>query len=152
MQEFLSFPLCCNFLISRGEKHPVSNLATSVSDHIYFLLSAKPGSKRFDQTFGNDLVAFDFETPKIISDNLIHLAEKIKNQIIACEKRLKDIKVRIMLVNEDAYFNKKSKIVNAKKRIEISVTARFLSTNVPYEPTPFVIYFSPAAIAYKKGL
>ncbi len=145
--EYYTLPVNCAVLMERAEKHPKQSLEKSITANIYLILATKYGSKRYDQSFGNELLDYDFDNPSVIERVKHRFEVSIKELIKTCEKRLEEIKVIVRLSIEDLYFDKDRKMTRVKKKIEISISGKLILINRTYSPPPFVIYFSPASIS-----
>lgn len=130
----------------RAEKHPKYSLEKSITRNIYLILATQNGSKRYDQSFGNELLDYDFDNPSVIEKAKHRFEVSIKELLKTCEKRLDEIKVIVKMTVEDLYFDKDRKMPMVKKKIEISISGKLVLTNRPYSPPPFIIFFSPASI------
>lgn len=144
--EYYYLPIDCAALMARTEKHPKCSLENSITANIYLILATQYGGKRYDQSFGNELLDYDFDNPKVIKDHKDKFKISIRELLNACEKRLDEIKVNVELSAEDVYFDKDRKMTRAKKKIEITISGKLKLTNRMYSPPSFVIYFSPASI------
>lgn len=149
MLKYYSIPLDLGLLSKRGDRHGQQDLAESVIQHIYLILSTSYGSSRYDYDYGCALTAYDFENPSNVERIKHQLEKSVKDLLIKYEKRLGDIKLNIQIKEEDVSTQGILKLRKMKKKVEINISGTLLALNRPFQPPPFVIYLSPIAISKK---
>lgn len=144
MLDNYSIPLRCSELTKRSPKHPKVKLEESVRRHIYLILVTRFGEYRCDPSYGCQLWEHDFEHLKALDDKKHIFENSIKTLLARHESRLAEALVSIDIKEPDIKDPLKL-TKKIKKRIEIKIRGRLVETNQPFEPKPFVIYFSPVA-------
>ncbi len=144
MLDNYSIPLRCGELTKKNPKLPKVKLEESVRRHLYLILITRFGEYRCDPSYGCQLWEHDFENLKALDDKKHTFENSIKTLLARHEPRLMETLVSIDIKEPDIKDPLKL-TQKLRKRIEIKIRGRLAETNQPFEPKPFVIYFSPVA-------
>lgn len=103
------------------------SLQQSVKQHLHLLFTTSFGEFQGDTDFGCGIWDHDFDNVT----SAYKLKEMIRQSLVEAihehEKRLRQVRVELTLVQEELVASKTT--VSVKKRIDITVTAVFQSTN-----------------------
>lgn len=138
-----SLPIRFEELSKKNPKYPKIKLEQSIRQHIYLILTTRFGSYRFDPNYGCVLWEHDFEHVKALRGKNHFFENSIKEVLAKHEPRLTDTSVSVGIDTIDVQDPLKTK-KDIKKRISIQIKGRLVENNKPFEPKPFIIFFSPA--------
>jgi phage baseplate assembly protein W len=140
--DYYTMPLRLDKLV-KGERHERCNLNASIAQQIHLLLTTAFGDMPQDPTFGCSIWEMDFDN--LTSGN--KLKERIKQSIYqsVCkyEKRLHQIKVDIVVREEELPDKIHGRQV--KKRLDVSITGEI---RISSEPFQFQDHFFTGPLSY----
>ncbi|MGB0931404.1 MAG: GPW/gp25 family protein [Chitinophagales bacterium] len=144
MSSYYKLPIRLNRIIKKQE-HDKCTFEESIRQNIYMIITTYFGEYRYDNTYGCSIWERDLEILKEDSAWKNEAQQSIRDSLIIHEKRLSDIdvKVDIQLSTFIGKFDKDVK--RTKKKIEITVEAKILSTNEPIIHLE-VVHFSPISL------
>ena len=142
MLQNYNFPIRCGELMKKRPNHPKCSLEESVRQHLYLILITRFGENRYDTSFGSELWEHDFESISVLNDRKPHIENSIKILLGKHEPRLLEPYVKVNITEGPVVSHLKTE-QKIKKKIEITIKGKLLETNKPFEPPPFVIFFSP---------
>lgn len=126
--DFLQIPLQCD-LITRQKQLRRSSLYESVTGMMRLLTITHFGENKQDDSFGNELWEYDFETIDNIQAFKDRLAASLQNVVVRHEKRLTEVKVGVDFeqVMTTAYNRR------IRQRIQITYEGTLRKTNEPFK-------------------
>ena len=124
--EYYSLPLALE-KVMRQQEHPKSSLQQSVMQHLHLLLTTAFGEFPGDEGFGCGIWDHDFDNVTSAHKLKELIRQSLLKSIQEQEKRLGNVRVELMIVQEELAEGANSRRV--KKRISISVTGVLHSTN-----------------------
>jgi hypothetical protein len=124
--EYYSLPLALE-KVMRQQEHPKSSLQQSVMQHLHLLLTTAFGEFPGDENFGCGIWDHDFDNVTSAHKLKELIRQSLLKSIQEQEKRLGNVRVELMIVQEELAEGANSRRV--KKRISISVTGVLQSTN-----------------------
>jgi hypothetical protein len=135
--EFYSLPIMFEGLISKKELSKC-NLQQSVYQHLHLLITTGFGGFPADKRFGCGIWDHDFDNVTSAHKLKEIFRQSLQQSIQEHEKRLSNIRVEIMLREEELEAGEQSRKI--KKRIDIAITGLLKLTNerFAYRDTFFV--------------
>ena len=127
-KEYYKLPLDFKKFFKNGGQFEKCTELESIDQHIELLLTTYPGEHRFDTDFGCHIWDMDFEN--IASSEIwkTQFRGYVHESISRYEKRIEDIDLKIDL-QDIVKRERGSYAVIARKRADIYVTARLISTD-----------------------
>jgi phage baseplate assembly protein W len=124
--KYYSFPLDTGVLMQKQE-HPMCSLRQSVADHLHLIITTAFGEMQADVNYGNSIWEHDFDnlTTRVRQQEM--MKESLANAIKKNEKRLDNIKVDVIVSQEELQATIKN--VRIKKRLDIQVKALLAATS-----------------------
>ena len=126
--EYFSLPLALD-KVMRQQEHPRSTLQQSVIHHLHLLLTTAFGEFPGDERFGCGIWDHDFDNVTSAHKLKELIRQSLLKSIQDYEKRLGNVRVELMIVQEELVEGVSSRRV--KKRINVSVAGVLQSTNEP---------------------
>lgn len=140
-QEYYKLPLDFDRFFSGDGQFEKCTEAESIDQHIELLLTTCPGKHRFNPGYGCRIWELDFQTiasfkkwEELFRQYVLEAVERYEPRItdIALDIRLRD------LVREE----RQSHAITVRKRADIHITARMLSTGEPIR-MGYTLYLGP---------
>ena|ERR1035438_8619935 len=125
--EYYSLPLSLERIMNRQE-HPKISMQQSVLQHLHLLITTAFGEFPADQDFGSSIWDYDFDNVTSAHKLKELIRQSLLQAIQRYEKRLSNIRVELMILQEELQERSKAGS-RIKKRIDISVTGILISTN-----------------------
>ena len=125
--EYYSLPLSLERIMNRQE-HPKISMQQSVLQHLHLLIATAFGEFPADQDFGSSIWDYDFDNVTSAHKLKELIRQSLLQAIQRYEKRLSNIRVELMILQEELQERSKAGS-RIKKRIDISVTGILISTN-----------------------
>jgi phage baseplate assembly protein W len=126
--EYYSLPLALD-KVMRQQEHPRSSLQQSVTQHLHLLLTTSFGEFPGDENFGCGIWDHDFDNVTSAHKLKELIRQSLLKSIQEQEQRLNNVRVELMIVQEELAEGATGRRV--KKRITISVSGVLHSTNEP---------------------
>ncbi len=130
-QHYYKLPLFFENLISKNKELDPSSKGESIAAHVYLIITSKFGESRFDETYGCEIWDFDFMNITNQSNWKTRIVQSVENSIAKHEKRLMNVKVNLD-IKEEEVSSASTNVVNVKKAVRISVSAKLADTNEPF--------------------
>lgn len=135
--DFLQIPLQLD-LVTRQKQLKRCSLADSVAGMIHLIAVTHFGENKQDESFGNELWEFDFETIDNAQAFKEKLAGSLEDAILKHEKRLSSIKVSVGFDQVVTTVYKR----RVRQRIQIVIQGTLRKTNEPFNHKE-VFYMGP---------
>src|SRR5450432_578007 len=124
--EYYSLPLALEKVMHQQE-HPRSSLQQSVMQHLHLLLTTSFGEFPGDESFGCGIWDHDFDNVTSAHKLKELIRQSLLKSIQEKEKRLGNIRVELMIMQEELADGPNG--IRVKKRINISIGGVLQSTN-----------------------
>lgn len=127
------------------KRNPVCSMEDSIKQFLNLILTTHLGEYRYDTRFGCKIWDLNYSNIHSVNKWKESFKKQVTGSIIASEKRLKNVEVKIQLI--DPTTPDKNEKISAKHRqkIIISVEGIMSRTNKPFYHQE-VIFFSPLSI------
>ncbi|MET7030320.1 GPW/gp25 family protein [Sediminicola luteus] len=126
--EYLQIPIRTD-LITRQQELKRCSLNDSVANMFRLISITHFGECKQDDSFGNELWEFDFETVYNMQAFKERLSQSLQNTVTRHEKRLSNIKVNVAIEQVLTTIYKK----RIRQRIQISLEGTIRKTNEPFK-------------------
>jgi phage baseplate assembly protein W len=126
--DYLQIPLQCD-LITRQKHLRRCSLYESVAGMMRLITVTHFGENRQDDSFGNELWEYDFETIDNIQAFKDNMAQSLQNDVMRHEKRLTEVKVAV------GFEQVMTKVYSRRirQRIQITFEGTLRKTNEPFK-------------------
>jgi phage baseplate assembly protein W len=124
--EFYSIPLRPDVLM-RQEEHLKCTLKQSVAQYLHLIITSAFGEIPADEDFGCSIWDYDFDNITSVHKLNELIKQSLTKSVQQYEKRLYNIKVELMVRQEELKDNLLGHRV--KKRMDITITGQLQSTN-----------------------
>lgn len=125
---YYTLPLRLDAVIRR-KAHPTCTLPESIAQNLYLMITTHFDESRFDATFGCSLWDEDFNT-QTNSRWKEDIRQSIETSVVAHEKRLMQVRVRVELTDQELQLTRTNRRV--KRRLSIWVDGQMARTNEPF--------------------
>lgn len=126
--DYLQIPLQCDLITGQKQLRRCS-LYESVASMMRLITITHFGENKQDDSFGNELWEYDFETIDNIQAFKDKLAESLRNDVMRHEKRLAEVKVGVGF--EQVMTTVYSRRI--RQRIQITYEGTLKKTNEPFK-------------------
>jgi len=124
--EYYSLPLALD-RVMRQQEHPRISLQQSVTQHLHLLLTTSFGEFPGDERFGCSIWDHDFDNVTSAHKLKELIRQSLLKSIQEQEKRLGNVRVELMIVQEELADGPTQRRV--KKRINVSISGVLHATN-----------------------
>ena len=124
-QPYYALPLRLDEVLQH-KPHPTCSLPQSIAQNLYLMLTTHFAESRFDETFGCSLWDEDF-TNQSTSRWKDDIRQSIETSILAHEKRLTQVRVRVDLTDQEMQLGRTNRRV--KRRLTIWIDGLLTRTN-----------------------
>jgi len=125
--EYYALPLSLDRIMNMQE-HPRTTLQQSVLQHLHLLTTTALGEFPADPNFGSNIWDHDFDNVTSAHKLKELIRQSLLGAIQQYEKRLSNIRVELMIIQEEL-MERRQGFSRVKKKIDISVTGILQSTN-----------------------
>ena len=125
-QEYYSLPLTLDRVMNKQE-HPRVSMQQSVSQHLHLLLTTAFGEFPANEDFGCGIWEFDFDNVTSAHKMKEWIRQSLLEVIARQEKRLTNIRVDVLLRQEEVSDQIAGRRI--KKKIDVSITGQLGLTN-----------------------
>lgn len=125
---YYTLPLRLDEVIQQ-KAHLTCTLPESIAQNLYLMITTHFDESRFDDTFGCSLWDEDFNT-QTNSRWKEDIRQSIETSVVAHEKRLMQVRVRVELTDQELQLTRINRRV--KRRLSIWVDGRMARTNEPF--------------------
>lgn len=129
MDSYYHIPLRLNKITS-NENLQKADLARSIADYIYLIITTRFGECSFDESFGCYIWNVDFDNLTSTHKLRDLISESIAENIVEKERRLKKTEVKVSIRQEELKEEQKS--TRIKKRVDIKINGLIKKTNEPF--------------------
>jgi phage baseplate assembly protein W len=140
---YYDLPINCNLLMQRNSDLTVCDINKSVAQNIYLIISSKFRENRFDDSYGCELWDLDFELVHNQSLWVERIRKSVLNSIEKHERRIYDIAVEVVVMQEEFRMRK---CMGIKKRLTIIVNSKIKETGDPFNFSTN-IYLGPLSLS-----
>lgn len=125
-QQFYSLPLTFAGVMQKKE-HPICSLQQSVAQHLHLIITTSFGELPVDENFGCSIWEHDFDN--ITSGHKIKefIKESLRSSIEHYEKRLANVRIELLISQEELAHSIHG--ARVKKKITITISGLLQSTN-----------------------
>ncbi len=141
-KEYLNNPLDLNRVL-KGDLLQKISLRESISQHLHLIITTHLNENLVEPSFGCSIWEYDFDN----TINDIRLRDLIKNSLIQSvvnhENRLRGLEMNVNILQME--INGLIELKRVKKRVEIELNARLVSTNEEFK---YFEYFYLGPLSY----
>lgn len=138
-------PLQFSTILSK-KAHPLcENIGESIAQNIHLFILTSFNEHRFNNNFGCTLWESDFSVVPDVSNWQSNISKSLGDSIEKHERRLRNIKVKVNIDQEEFIDPLDQKAKRIKKRIKIEVTGNLKRTDEKFGFSD-IIYFSPVSL------
>ena len=127
-QPYYALPLRLDEVLQH-KPHPTCSLPQSIAQNLYLILTTHVAESRFDASFGCSLWDEDFAN-QANSRWKEDIRQSIEASVLAHEKRLTQVRVRVDLTDQEMQLGRTNRRV--KRRLSIWIDGLLMRTNEPF--------------------
>ncbi len=139
---YLNYPLNMNEIF-KGKSLQKLSQRESIAKHLHLIITSQLGENLFEPTFGCSIWEYDFDNT--VTD--VRLRDLIKNSLVEAitnrELRIRGLEVKVVISQME--INGLRVLKRIKKRVDIQVKSRLLSTGEEFE---YFEYFYLGPLSY----
>lgn len=125
-QQFYSLPLTFAGIMQKKD-HPICTLQQSVAQHLHLIITTAFGELPAEENFGCSIWEHDFDNITSAHKIKEYIRESIHNSIEHYEKRLANVRIDLLISQEELMNTNYG--ARVKKKITITITGLLQSTN-----------------------
>jgi phage baseplate assembly protein W len=125
-QQFYSLPLTFAGIMQKKD-HPTCTLQQSVAQHLHLIITTAFGELPAEEKFGCSIWEHDFDNITSAHKIKEYIRESLQNSIEHYEKRLANVRIDLLISQEELINTNYG--ARVKKKITITITGLLQSTN-----------------------